>query len=112
MHNSNRLVKGSERCTLLMNEADAQKLNMVNRQMVTVSSNVGSINILVEISNEMMPGVVSIPHGWGHHYSDIKMEIAQKNAGISINDLTDANRIDELTGNADFSGTRVKISTM
>ena len=70
----------------------------------------GNVSLSVEIGNEMMPGVVSIPHGWGHSYDGIKMGIAQKHAGVSINDLTDANKIDELTGNADFSGTRVKIS--
>ncbi len=110
MHNTNRLVKGNERCTLLMNEADAKKLNLADQQQVTVTSNVGSVEIAIEINNEMIRGVVSIPHGWGHNYNNTKMEIAQQNAGISINDLTDANRIDELTGNADFSGTKVKIS--
>ena len=110
MHNSTRLVKGPDRCTLLMNEQDAKKLNLTDQQQVTVSSKVGNVSLSVEIGNEMMPGVVSIPHGWGHSYDGIKMGIAQKHAGVSINDLTDANKIDELTGNADFSGTRVKIS--
>ncbi len=112
MHNSNRLIKGNERCTLLINNKDAEKLNIKNQQKVTVTSNVGSIVIPVEISDEIMQGVVSIPHGWGHHYKNIKMEIAQKNAGVSINDLTDANKIDKLTGNADFSGTKVKIERL
>jgi len=112
MHNTERLVKGKDRCTLLMNEGDAKKLKLKDQQKVNVTSNVGSVNISVEINNEMMQGVVSIPHGWGHSYSNTKMEIAKNNAGISINDLTDSNKIDKLTGNADFSGTRVKISTM
>ncbi len=112
MHNTERLVKGKDRCTLLMNEIDADRLKLTDQQELTVTSNVGSIKISVEISNEMMEGVVSIPHGWGHNYNNTKMEIAQKNAGMSINDLTDENRIDELTGNADFSGTRIKISAM
>ena len=109
MHNSNRLVKGKDRCTLFINETDAHKLNLEDQQMATVSSNVGTVHITIEISNEMMSGVVSIPHGWGHSYAGSRMEIAQKNAGVSINDLTDPNKIDELTGNADFSGTRVRI---
>ncbi len=112
MHNSSRLVKGKNRCTLLINTNDANKLNLTNRQKVSVSSNVGSINIQLETSDEMMEGVVSIPHGWGHHYENIKMDISKNNAGVSINDLTDTNKIDELTGNADFSGTRVRIRSL
>jgi len=112
MHNSNRLIKGKERCTLLINSIDAKKIDLKNQQKVKITSNVGSINIPIEISNEMMEGVVSIPHGWGHQNSDIQMEIAQKHAGVSINDLTDANKLDELTGNADFSGTKVKIERL
>ena len=109
MHNSSRLVKGKERCTLLVNTSDALKLDLKDHQKVSVTSNVGTINIPVETSDEMMQGVVSIPHGWGHHYENIKMEVSQNNAGVSINDLTDAMKIDELTGNADFSGTKVRI---
>ncbi len=56
-----------------------------------------------------MQGVVSIPHGWGHHRNGINLEIAQQHAGVSINDLTNPKNIDMLTGNADFSGTKVKI---
>jgi anaerobic selenocysteine-containing dehydrogenase len=109
MHNSNRLVKGKERCTLLINSNDAEKLDLQDQQEVSVTSNVGNINIHLETSDEMMEGVVSIPHGWGHCYENIKMDISKNNAGVSINDLTDDKKIDELTGNADFSGTRVRI---
>ena len=112
MHNINRLVKGKDRCTLLINEKDAEKLNIKHSQKVKVTSNIGSVIISVEISNEMMQGVVSIPHGWGHHYKNTQMEIAQQNAGVSINDLTDPNNLDKLTGNANFSGTRVKVERL
>ncbi|MCF6223977.1 MAG: molybdopterin-dependent oxidoreductase [Flavobacteriaceae bacterium] len=109
MHNVTRLIKGKERCTLLINPEDAKILNIINQQNVTVSSKVGSLKIPIEISSEMMEGVVSIPHGWGHNYNGSSMRIAKKNAGVSINDLTDPNKIDFLTGNANFSGTKVKI---
>jgi len=112
MHNINRLVKGKDRCTLLINEKDAEKLNIKQSQKVKVTSNIGSVIIPVEISNEMMQGVVSIPHGWGHYYKNTQMEIAQQNAGVSINDLTDSNNLDKLTGNANFSGTRVKVERL
>ena len=65
--------------------------------------------IKVELSDEIMPGVVSIPHGWGHHRKNTQLEVAEQHAGISINDLTDEGRIDTLTGNAAFSGVPVKV---
>ena len=109
MHNSKRLVKGRERCTLLMHPKDADLLQIENEQVVTVLSNVGQVKLPVEITDTMMQGVVSIPHGWGHHREETDISIAQQHAGVSLNDLTDTMQLDTLTGNANFSGTRVKI---
>jgi len=109
MHNSNLLMTGRNRCTLLINPDDAHKLRLKEKQQVNVSSSVGKVVIPVEISTEMMQGVVSIPHGFGHHGKGTSMKLAQENAGVSINDLTNNQLIDKLTGNADFSGTKVKI---
>jgi hypothetical protein len=63
----------------------------------------------IEISEEMMPGVVSIPHGWGHGRQGIELEVAQQHAGESINDVTDSLRIDALCGTAAFNGTWVAV---
>jgi len=112
MHNSQRLVKGKERCTLLIHPNDATALNFKEGEKVKVTSNVGTIILPVETTKEMMPKVVSIPHGWGHHRKGIKIDVAQKHAGVSLNDVTDPKRLDLLTGNADFSGTRVKIERL
>jgi anaerobic selenocysteine-containing dehydrogenase len=112
MHNSKRLTKGKNRCTLLIHPNDAITLDIKNDEKVKVTSNVGSVCLSVEITSEMMPKVVSIPHGWGHHRKGIKLNIAQQHAGVSLNDLTDSKRLDGLTGNADFSGTRVKIERL
>jgi anaerobic selenocysteine-containing dehydrogenase len=109
MHNSERLVKGKERCTLLINSKDADVLNINEGQNVTVSSTDGQVKLPIEITENIMPGVVSIPHGWGHHRKGTKINVAQDNAGVSINDLTNNMQLDILTGNADFSGTTVKI---
>ncbi len=109
MHNSLRLVKGRNRCTLLMNPQDAHFLGLNNGQTVAVSSRVGKIEIELEVSAEMMQGVVSIPHGWGHHRAGIQWDIAQKYPGVSINDLTDERFLDELSGNVAFSGVPVKV---
>lgn len=112
MHNSQRLTKGKERCTVLMNVEDANQLKLENNEKVKVTSNVGQIILPVEFTDQMMTKVVSIPHGWGHHREGIKLETAQKHAGVSINDLTDPEKRDTLTGNANFSGTRVKIERL
>lgn len=109
MHNSKRLVKGKERCTLLINSKDANSLHLKEGQLVKVTPDVGTIKLPIEITDTIMKGVVSIPHGWGHHREGTKLEIAQKHAGVSLNDLTNHKNIDTLTGNADFSGTKVKI---
>jgi len=109
MHNSKRLTKGKERCTLLIHPTDADTLGFANGQSVQVSSTIGTVKIPIEISSTIMPGVVSIPHGWGHHRKGTNLTIAQQHAGVSLNDLTDAKNIDSLTGNANFSGTKVNI---
>jgi len=109
MHNSERLVKGKERCTLIMHFKDADVLNIKEGQNVTVTSTVGQVKLPVEITNTIMPGVVSIPHGWGHYRKGTKIAVAKDNAGVSLNDLTNNMQLDVLTGNADFSGTTVKI---
>lgn len=111
MHNSELLMKGKNRCTVLMSSKDANNLSITDHQKIKIISNVGSIELPVEISDEMKEGVLSIPHGFGHNRNGTKIKLAEENAGESINDLTDDNKIDKLTGNANFSGTRVKVIT-
>lgn len=110
LHNSEILVKGKNRCTLLMNAEDAENLNLKDNQIVKVSSRVGEIEIPLETTEKIMRGVVSIPHGYGHGRDGVKLDVATENAGVSINDLTDEMQIDELTGNAAFSNIRVNVS--
>jgi len=109
MHNAARLMRGRNRCTLLLNPTDAAHLNIENGQKVVVESAVGKVEIETEVSDEIMAGVVSIPHGFGHDKKGIKMKIAAENAGVNINDLTDDQFLDELTGNVAFSGVPVRI---
>jgi len=113
MHNTRRLLRDDEttpRCTILMNPVDAARRNLIAGQSVKVESRVGSIVIPIEVSEEMMPGVVSIPHGWGHDRPGNRMEVAQQHPGQSINDLTDNQAIDALCGTAAFNGTVVTVS--
>jgi len=112
MHNAHRLVKGRERCTLLIHPGDAEKIGIEDGQEVQAVSATGTIRIKAELSPEMMPGVVSIPHGWGHGLEGVQMEVARAHPGASINGLTDHKRIDQLTGNAAFSGVPVRVESV
>ncbi|MDF1690922.1 MAG: molybdopterin oxidoreductase family protein [Zhongshania sp.] len=109
LHNSHRLVKGKDRCTVLINPEDAMHLKVEDGQQLRVSSRVGSIELAAAISDEMMPGVISIPHGWGHHRSGTQWLEAEAHAGVSVNDLTDEMHIDELSGNAVLNGVPVTL---
>ncbi|HEY6188742.1 MAG TPA: molybdopterin oxidoreductase family protein [Pyrinomonadaceae bacterium] len=109
MHNSQRLVKGKPQCTMLIHPADAAERQLKTGQKVSVRSRVGRVELPVEITEEMMPGVVSIPHGWGHDRVGNQLEVAQQHAGESINDVTDDLTIDALCGTAAFNGTWVSI---
>jgi anaerobic selenocysteine-containing dehydrogenase len=110
MHNSYRLVKGKNRCTIMMHPDDAESRGIKDNETVKVSSKKGSISLPLEISDNLMPGVVSIPHGYGHNAPETKMEVANAHAGVSINDITDEGFLDALSGNAAFSGVEVEVS--
>jgi anaerobic selenocysteine-containing dehydrogenase len=114
MHNSERLVKGNPAkplCTILMSSADAAHRGLLSGQNVLVRSRVGEIVLPLEITDEMMPGVVSIPHGWGHDRAGNHLAVAQQHAGASINDLTDHLTVDALCGTAAFNGTPVTVES-
>lgn len=112
MHNSYRLVKGKERCTLLIHPDDATRLQIADGQQVRVESPAGSITVPAALTPEMMPGVVSIPHGWGHQVEGIRLSVAEQFPGASANDLTDHRAVDELSGNAVFSGVPVALTAL
>jgi len=111
MNNVDNLMKGKNRCTAMIHRIDAEKLNISNGEIVNVVSDTGRIEIPVEINENVMQGVVSIPHGYGHNKKGVKLDVAAniKNAGVSVNDITDHMRLDKVTGNAAFSGTKVII---
>ena len=110
MHNFQRLVKGRNRCTLLVNPLDADREGWRTGDSVQVASPAGAVVVPVEISPDIMAGVVSLPHGYGHHRTGTKIAIANSHAGISCNDVTDAQYIDQLSGNAAVNGLPVSIS--
>ena len=112
LHNSYRLVKGKPRCTLMLHPETAKEYGIEDGQNVKVISRVGSVMIVAEVTNELMPRVVSIPHGWGHGRKGVKQKIAQAHAGVSVNDLTDDMLIDQLSGNAAVNGVPVQLEAI
>ncbi|MCT8986515.1 molybdopterin dinucleotide binding domain-containing protein [Shewanella phaeophyticola] len=109
IQNSERLIKGKNPCTLEIHPHDAHALGAKTGQQVIVTSAVGEISIEVVITDDVQPGVVTMPQGWGHNQQGTNMSVAATQPGVSINDLTDAKRVDMLTGNAAFNGTPVAI---
>jgi anaerobic selenocysteine-containing dehydrogenase len=115
MHNSHRLVRSNSTkpdCTILMHSSDATRLKLVTGQKVRVQSRVGAIVLPVHVSDEIMPGVVSIPHGWGHDRVGNQLDVARQNPGASINDITDQLAIDAVCGTAAFSGIVVRVDAV
>lgn len=110
MHNFKRLVKGPPACTLLMHPDDAARRGVHHDDPVQVRSRVGHIVATLSVSDEMRTGVVSLPHGWGHHHEGTRQSIAHAHAGVSINDLTDERCVDTVSGNAAVNGVPVEVT--
>jgi anaerobic selenocysteine-containing dehydrogenase len=110
MHNSKRLVKGPTRCTLLVHPEDASRLGLAEGQMASIQSSVGKIEAPVQITEEVMPGVVSLPHGWGHSRSGTRLRVAEAQPGVSLNDLSDDAVLDSMSGNAVLNNIPVEVS--
>jgi anaerobic selenocysteine-containing dehydrogenase len=110
MHNSLRLVKGPPGCVLLMHPEDAAARGLANGARARVQSRAGEVEVPVGVSDDVLRGVVSLPHGWGHAREGTAMSVAAAHAGASMNDLTDELSIDALSGNAAFSGVPVSVA--
>ena len=95
-------------CTAMIHPKDAIKAGLNGSNIVRIKSRVGTIEIPYELTENIIQGTVSVPHGWGH-IGDIQLDVASSNAGASINDLTDDQFIDQLTGNAALNGVEVEI---
>jgi anaerobic selenocysteine-containing dehydrogenase len=108
MHNLPVLAKGPERCTLLVHPGDADRLGLA--EFAHVKSAVGALVARVERSADMSPGVVSLPHGWGHDLDGVRMSVAREQPGVNINALLDDAARDPLSGNAVLSGVAVEIA--
>jgi anaerobic selenocysteine-containing dehydrogenase len=110
MHNVPTMVRGSNRCTLLVHPHDADRLGLADGEAADIRSRVGQVAAPVVVTDEVMPGVVSLPHGWGHDQPGVRMNVARSHAGVSSNDLTDEQIIDPLSGNAVLNAVPVTIA--
>ncbi|ANB25102.1 dehydrogenase [Alteromonas stellipolaris] len=112
LHNSPRMVKGNNRCTLQLHPVDAAKYQVQEGDRVKVTSRVGHVQVEAEITDSIMPGVVSIPHGWGHNKKGIKLGVASQYPGVNTNILTDEMQVDTLSGNGVLNGVPVSLERM
>ena len=109
MHNVDVLIKGKERCTLQVHPADADRLGLVDGSTAMVKSRVGKVMSPVEVTDEVRPGVVSLPHGWGYDEPGIEMHTAKTRPGVNSNALTDDSHLDDLSGNCVLNGIPVEV---
>ncbi len=110
MHNVDVLVKGKARCTLQVHPADATRLGLVDGAPARVTSRVGQLEAPVEVTDTIRPGVVSLPHGWGHDLAGARLGVAADHAGVNSNILTDGSVLDPLSGNAVLNGIPVTVT--
>jgi anaerobic selenocysteine-containing dehydrogenase len=112
LHNAPRLAKGPPRCVLFMHPDDASARGLATGSRAVVRSRTGSIEVPVRLTDEVMPGVVSLPQGWGHDRPGTRLRVAREHAGASINDVTDDALIDPLSGMAGFTGVDVSVTAV
>ena len=109
MHNVLPLVKGKDRCTAWVHPDDAARRGLADGGLARVRSRTGEVEIPVEVTADVMPGVVSIPHGWGHDVDGIRLRVASAHAGVNSNILADEMLVDAVSGNAVLNGIPVEL---
>ena len=110
MHNVGSLVTGKDRCTLLVHPEDAAEFGLTDGGQAQITSKAGSLVAPVEVSDEMRPGVVCLPHGWGHDKPGAKLGVASAHAGVCNNDIAPGELVDTLSGNAIVNGIPVELA--
>jgi anaerobic selenocysteine-containing dehydrogenase len=109
-HNLRTLVKGKERCVLQLHPDDAAARGLVTGQHATITTDVGSITAPVEVTDAVMPGVVSLPHGWGHDLPGVELSVAAERPGVNVNLLAGNDHVDPLSGNPHLNGVPVEVT--
>ena len=109
MHNSQRLVKGKGRCNAMIHPDDAKRLAVGDGDDVVVSTPAGTITLPAWLCDDIMPGVISVPHGWGHDREGVQLGVARRVAGQSVNDIIGSSRVEAVTAMAQLNGIPVKV---
>ena len=109
MHNVPALMKGRDRCTLLMHPADAARWGVSEQRLARVTSSRGSVEVPVELTDGIKQGVVSLPHGWGHDRPGARLSVAGQHAGVNTNALSPGTFVDEISNNAAVNGIPVTV---
>ena len=110
MHNVKVLVKGKDRCTLLVHPDDADRLGLADGGEARVASEAGSLVAPVEVTDDILAGVVSLPHGWGHDLDGVRLSVAREHAGVNNNHLAPGTFVDVPSGNAAVNGIPVEVT--
>jgi anaerobic selenocysteine-containing dehydrogenase len=110
MHNVNVLVKGKDRCTLLLHPDDAARFGVRDGALARVTSDAGTVDVPAEVTEDIRAGVVSLPHGWGHNLPGTRLSVANDHAGVNTNILAPGTFVDVISGNAAVNGIPVKIA--
>jgi len=109
MHNVEPLVGGDNRCTAQLHPDDAAKLGLVDGALARITSRTGSLTVPVQVTDALRPGVVSVPHGWGHDVDGVRAAVATAHAGVNSNVLADDRLLDEPSGTAVLNGIPVEV---
>ncbi|WP_314617166.1 molybdopterin oxidoreductase family protein [Streptomyces stackebrandtii] len=112
LHNTPALGGGSNRCTLQVHPEDAARLRLTDGAPARITGDGGSLDVPVEITDGVRPGVVSLPHGWGHDRPGTRLSVAAARPGVNVNQLLDGSRIDPLSGTAVLNGFPVEVAPL
>lgn len=110
MHNVEGLVSGKPRCTLQMQPQDAAQRGLQPGDLAEVRSASGSVQLPTELTDNIRPGVVCLPHGWGHGGPGTRTSVSAQHAGVNINLLSPATLVDQASGNAVLNGIPVTVA--
>src|SRR5258708_14523871 len=110
MHNVRVRVNGHDRCTLLIHPDAARRFGLHDGDQAQVSSEAGAVVVPVEVTDAIKPGVVSLPHGWGHDKAGTRMAVANEHPGVNTNVLSPGGFVDVLSGNAAVNGIPVSVA--
>ena len=103
-------MRGATRCTLEVHPSDAERFHVQDGAIATLSSDVGSVDVPVHVTDNIMPGVVCLPHGFGHARKGTRLGVASAQPGASVNDVIDPRRVDHISGTSALSGQPVRLA--